>query len=271
MSVVALMVGMTAPAAWGFYVQNHESVTRHALPPDQVDHSALLQIMVGPPPGGGAVGSDAFATDEFRHIDNAANPFDVCVRVTDAWNFFTPIIFGGAQPAGPGGTELVDGPGARAAFGGLAHALQDFYSHTNWVEDNIAIGQPERPGPPLMPVCDPLTLPAGLHSGYFDLDLHSDNPAEGCPVGGPPPPFAECHTVLNKDGPATARGSRKVPGLNMNYYDLAALLATRATTDLFWTVRGLVVSNAITANPGVDGECVAANLFQADRHAPCWP
>jgi hypothetical protein len=48
----------------------------------------------------------------------------------------------------------------------------------------------------------------------------------------------------------------------MNNFDLAVLLATRATTDLYQQVRALVVNNA--------GECVASNLFQADRHQPCW-
>jgi len=48
----------------------------------------------------------------------------------------------------------------------------------------------------------------------------------------------------------------------MNYVDLASQLATNATTDLYHQVRGLVAGKA--------GECVAANLFQADRRAPCW-
>jgi hypothetical protein len=53
-----------------------------------------------------------------------------------------------------------------------------------------------------------------------------------------------------------------VPGTNMNNFDLAMPLATRATTELYWQVCSLVASNA--------GECVARNLFRADRHEPCW-
>src|SRR4051812_16826954 len=60
-----------APTAQAFYIQNHELVTRNALPPDQVSPVAMVQILNGPPPGGGAIGSDAFATDEWRHLDNA--------------------------------------------------------------------------------------------------------------------------------------------------------------------------------------------------------
>jgi hypothetical protein len=263
--IAATVAALFAPHAQAFYINNHESITRAALPPDQVDNSAMLQILVGPPPGAGAVGSDAYFSDDFRHIDNAKNPADVCTRAQDAWNFFMPLILGGSVSTGPAGADLTDGPSARAAFGGLAHAMQDFFSHTNWVEDNIAAGQPQRMPPPLMPTCDPATLPAGLHSGYFNIDFgQHEAPLSGCPPSGPPPGFAECHSTLNKDGPSTPRGMTPVPGANppMNYFDLASQLAGRATTDLFWQVRGAVAS--------ANGDCAAENLFNADLHAPCW-
>lgn len=263
-AAIAAVVGALAPPAHAFQVQNHDRITRDALTPLGVDQSALGQILIGPPPGAGAVGSDAFFFDEFRHIDGANNPVDICNMTTQAWNFFTPIILSGAKASGPGGNDLVDGPGARAAFGGLAHALQDFYSHSNWVEDNIAVNQPDRMPPPLMPTCDPATLPPGLHTGFFEAGTDHDDPIGGCPPGGPPPGVVECHSTLNKDNWNTPRGGIMVPGSNppINNYDLAAILATRATTDLYWQVRNLVVADA--------GECVADNLFQADRHQACW-
>jgi hypothetical protein len=263
-AVVAAMAGVPAPSAHAFYIQNHERITRDALTPAGVDPATMNEILVGPPPGAGAVDSDAFVSDAFRHIDNAQNPADICARAQEAWKFFTPIVLSGGAPAGPDGGDLANGPAARAAFGGLAHALQDFYSHSNWIEDNIAVGQLERMPPPLMPTCDPATLPAGLHTGFFSMDFSSDFPLGGCPLEGPPPGFAECHSTLNKDGWDTARGVLRVPGANppMSYFDLAALLATRATTDLYSQVRGLVAS--------AHGECAAVNLFQVDRHQPCW-
>ena len=264
-AAIAAVVGAFAPPAQAFQLQNHERVTRDALTPVGVDPAAMGQILVGPPPGAGAVGSDAFFADQFRHIDNANTPVDICARTQEAWKFFSPLILSGAQPAGPGGTDLVDGPGARAAFGGLAHALQDFYSHSNWVEDNIAIGQLDRMPPPLMPTCDPATLPAGLHTGFFDVNANRDDPLAGCPPGGGPPPgFIECHSTLNKDDWNTPRGIMLVPGTNppINNYDLTARLATKATTDLYWQVRNLIVADA--------GECAADNLFQADRRQSCW-
>jgi hypothetical protein len=49
----------------------------------------------------------------------------------------------------------------------------------------------------------------------------------------------------------------------------AALLATRATTDLYWQVRGLVATTVNAQNPGADGDCVAKKLFQPDILEPC--
>lgn len=262
-AMAAIAVTETAPAQ-AFQIQNHDRITRDALAPLGVDDVTMGQILVGPPPGAGAVGSDAFALDTFRHIDNAKDPADICSLTGQAWNFFTPIILNGARPTGPGGSDLVDGPAARAAFGGLAHALQDFYSHSNWVEDNIAVGQPDRMPPPLMPTCDPATLPPGLHTGFFTVGADRNDPLGGCPPEGPPPGFAECHSTLNKDAWDTPRGIMSVPGSNppINNFDLAAQLATRATADLYRQVRNLVASDA--------GECAAANLFQLDRRQPCW-
>gem|GEM_PF-1912883 len=261
---------LAAPTATAFYPQFHESITRNALPAEQVDNLATLEILGDPSVGAGAVGSDVFASDDWRHFDNAANPAEICTRATDAWNFFTPIILQGAQAAGPDGTDLLDGPSARSAFGGLAHALQDFYSHTNWVEGNVAANTPEALAVDLFPTCDPATLPPQLFSGFFSLDFGT----EGCPPGGPPPGFPECHSTLNKDGFTTPKGGQflpqgfVVPGVPLlNYFDLASLLATKATTDLYYQVRTTVVDNV--NGSGGNGECVANNLFRAELHEAC--
>ena len=85
-AAIAAVVGALAPPAHAFQIQNHERVTRDALTPVGVDPAALGQILVGPPPGAGAVGSDAFFADEFRHVDNANTPVDICARTQQAWN-----------------------------------------------------------------------------------------------------------------------------------------------------------------------------------------
>lgn len=244
-ATVAAAAAFCLPTASAFMVQNHETITRAALPGDQVSPAALQQILVGPPPGGGAVGSDAFATDEFRHLDNSLNPGDVCARAGQAWGLFAPIIQNGSVLAGGGS---VDGPGARSAFGALLHTQQDFYAHSNWVEIDLAIGQPDRLAPPIFPTCDPAAFPPDLRTGFFKIDFGDrDDPLGGCPPGGPPAPFLECHSTLNKDTTSSPN------------YGVAAALATRASTDLYWTVRNWVAS--------MNGEAAAAALFQAPGDA----
>jgi hypothetical protein len=249
--------GLFTPKAQAFYVKNHETITRNALPTNQVSQAAMNQILIGPPPGAGAVGSDAYATEEFRHLDNSINPADICARATQAWDTFSPVVLSGSVL---NGTAESNGPAARAAFGALAHTLQDFYAHSNWVEDNIAAGQLDRLAPPIFPTCNPLDFPADLHTGYFNIQFSSQFPLDGCPPEGPPPGFQECHSVLNKDGPKTPRGSQPVPGTNESLYDLAAMLATRATTDFYGQLRDLVAS--------ADGQSAATALFQQGGQSP---
>jgi hypothetical protein len=255
---------LPAPQAQAFDSPTHDRIVHDALAPDDVNALAMAQILNGPPPGGGAVGSDAFPSDTFRHLDNAANPGELCARAQQAWNVFSPSLFDGAQPAGPGYTVLANGPAARSAFGGLAHAVEDFYSHSNWVELNIAAGQPETPGPQLFPTCDPASMPADLHTGYFSL-IYGPG---GCPFGGPPPGFQECHSTLNKDSAFTARGKTPVPGTSMTEYDLAVSLATQATGQLYEQIRAMVVDSVSAAHPDADAECVAHKLFDAGL-TPC--
>ena len=124
-TLVAALFGLPAPKAYAFFITNHEMITRNALPPDPVSQAAMLQILIGPPPGAGAVGSDAFPTDEWRHLDNSITPSDICSRALQAWNTFEPLIVSGSQLVGG---VLANGPSARAAFGGLAHAQQEALS-----------------------------------------------------------------------------------------------------------------------------------------------
>ena len=248
---VAASFGLFASKVQAFYINNHETITRNALPADQVSQSAMLQILVGPPPGAGAVGSDAFATDEFRHLDNSITPVDICARAKQAWDTFWPVVLSGSKPAGAG---LANGPAARAAFGGILHAQQDLYAHSNWVEDDIAAGTLDRLAPQIFPTCNPGDFPPDLHTGYFNMAFSQQFPLDGCPPGGPPPGFQECHLTLNKDGPATQRGSQPVPGTDMTMYVLAANLATTATTNLYNQLRPMIVD--------ANGKNAANTLFQ---------
>ena len=262
-AIVALFT-LPTPRAQAFDSPTHDRIVHDALAPDGVDPLAMAQILNGPPPGGGAVGSDVWPADAYRHLDNANSPADICARAQQAWNVFSPSLFDGAQPAGPGYTVLANGPAARSAFGGLAHAVEDFYSHSNWVELNIEAGQPDTPGPQLFPTCDPASMPAALHTGYFSLQYGPG----GCPFGGPPPGYQDCHSTLNKDSAFSSRGKMPVPGTGMTEYDLAVQLATQATSQLYEQIRGMVVDSVNAAHPDADGECVAHKLFDTGL-APC--
>jgi hypothetical protein len=245
-TLVAALIGLPTPKANAFYIQNHETITRAALP--QIPNDVMAQILVGPPPGAGAVGSDAFFDDDYRHLDNAPNPTQMCTEAQQAWNTFDPIILSGSQLVGGG---LADGPAARAAFGGLIHVQQDFYAHSNWVDT-----QGNQLAPQIFPTCNPGAFPAGLYTGYFELGAPPptvDNPLSGCPATGPPPGFQECHSTLNKDGPTTARGSQVNAATGMTNYAIASQLATTATANLYNQVRAQVAS--------ANGENAAVLLF----------
>ena len=71
---VADVGGWLARSAQVAKIQNHARVTRDGLAPVGVGPTASDQILVGPPPGADAIGSDAFFADDFRHIDNANTP-----------------------------------------------------------------------------------------------------------------------------------------------------------------------------------------------------
>jgi hypothetical protein len=234
-AAVVACFGLQVPKVQAFFIQNHETITRAALP--QIPNDVMLQILVGPPPGGGAVGTDAFFSDDYRHLDNAKNPTDMCALALQAWKTFDPLILTGSHVVGGG---LADGPGARAAFGALIHVQQDFYAHSNFVEDNVAAGNPNQLAPAIFPTCNPGAFPADLHSGYFEAGATHEDPFSGCPAGGPPPGFQECHSTLNKDGPNSLRGIQPAPGTSGNLYDLAAQLATTATTNLYNEIRSQV-------------------------------
>ena len=108
---------------------------------------------------------------------------------------------------------------ALAIFGRLLHTVQDFYSHTNWIE----LHQTTKPVP--LWNFKVASLPPGIVSGTWDL-------------GGPKncPPGAPSHSDLNKDSPDSTAGSKLVmsgPNQGRTLHDLARDAATRATEKQF--------------------------------------
>jgi hypothetical protein len=99
-------------------------------------------------------------------------------------------------------------------FGGLLHTVQDFYSHSNWVE----LFQDQSP----VPVwdLDPSSLPAAIVSGTY-----GDSP-KLCGPGAP------THAELNKDSPGSTEGQKVVaagPNQGATLFQLAYNTAVAAT------------------------------------------
>ena len=79
---------------------------------------------------------------------------------------------------------------ARADFGALMHAVEDFYSHSNWLETG------QRNLAPIIPACAGLGLLGTLQTGFFRPDLY--DPISGCPMdasGNPAPPAPSCTAI----------------------------------------------------------------------------
>lgn len=114
------------------------------------------------------------------------------------------------------------GDAALGAFGRLLHAVQDLYSHSNWIE----LHQDFKPIPAWDLRLD--DLPSDIVSGTWMLGK-----PKKCGPGAP------THEELNKDKPTSKEGSKAVdfgPNKGETLYELAfatAIMATRAQFERF--------------------------------------
>lgn len=134
-----LSISPSTPAN-AFALEVHAAILRGSLPvggasPTDVDPGAMGEIVGSIWNGSGNLGSDLYQSDEYRHFDNAPSPAVICARASQAWTTFVARIDRGSQVQGfPGYDRVVNSVDARSAFGALTHSLQDFYSHSNWLE-----------------------------------------------------------------------------------------------------------------------------------------
>src|SRR5205085_12550613 len=78
--------------------------------------------------------SDAHQFDSYRHFDNAWDPKEICTLWNQGLDAYLERAVKWAAPVGVEKRELDAPETALNEFGRATHALQDFYSHTNWVE-----------------------------------------------------------------------------------------------------------------------------------------
>jgi hypothetical protein len=271
--LASLVIGvLVAVPAAAFKLGPHELILRSTVYP-RVGVAPFDQMLGTLLSGLGNLGSDRHQFDDFRHFDSAGSRQAVCDRANAAWTRFYGEISGLVQPQNPPQYDQIAGLAeARSSFGALTHALQDFYSHSNWIELHVAAGPVVVPiASALFPSCNPAALPAGLETGYFDLAYGLG----GCPNSPlndawiPPAGFSFCHETLNKDSVQTRHGREVIPGTaGLTYHAEAARLATEHTTALYNFIIQRLAAEWAVRFPQVRADCLVQR-FTVDGAQPC--
>jgi len=267
---VAIGLVIALPAA-AFKLGPHQQILQTTVLP-RVGQAPFDQMLGSLLSGQGNLGSDQHQFDDFRHFDSAPSLAAVCARANAAWATFYNSIRDSVQPQNAPEFDQIGGIAeARSAFGALTHALQDFYSHSNWVELYLTAGQSPPLATALFPTCVPTALPAGLETGYFDLSYGLG----GCPNSPlndawiPPAGFSFCHETLNKDSDQTRHGREIIQGTNQTYHALAAQLATAHTTTLYDLVVNRLTAEWAARFPQVRTECLVNRVMVTDSTEHC--
>ena len=264
-------VWFSTPRAIAFKLGPHSQILQTTIG-TRIAQATLTDITGTLLSGRGNLGSDLHQFDTYRHFDNAPDRQTVCARATAAWTRFYAEIRDGVQPQNAPEYDQIGGiAAARSSFGALTHSLQDFYSHSNWVELYVAAGQPPPLAFPLFPNCAPLSLPAGLQTGYFDLSYGLGGCATS-PINDawfPPPGYGFCHETLNKDSDQTRHGRELIPGTTTTYHARAAQLASAHTDALYNTVVASLQADWKTKFPQVRSDCLVERVMVVDVTRPC--
>ena len=171
-----------APAAEAFYPSLHFEIFQNTVG-SQFSEEARGWVNEG------LEYNDTLSVGQFHpewHFDSAKDPADICAlwMAHDPGKKMGPnrlLVDAAAyaveafrqDPTDPSGPERVGAFRREAlfAYGQYLHAIQDFYTHTNWIELHVATGK--QPGvAPIQKGCDAAELAAlqpRLQSGYFDF------------------------------------------------------------------------------------------------------
>lgn len=235
--LLALGIPAAQPAA-AFGTDVHAYIMHAAF--DHVMQSQTVDALIG-------ANADADwhqFTPEY-HFDSAADPAAICDRINAGLAAQLSLSVGSLRPQGDKYQFAANRPVAIASFGVVTHAIEDFYSHSNWVELAYS-ADPSIDLPDTAPLlnelfgCNPSDFPALLQTGYFNLIYGTD----GCPSGGlPPDDFGGqfCHEAVAKDHPDSGHGAEQVPGHGYTYHQVAVLLATKATRQALDVLHDLFV------------------------------
>jgi hypothetical protein len=238
--VVAAVLVPGAPVQ-AFTPEIHESITRAALVGGDTIASDALDLIVK-----ANRRSDWNQWEEARHYDNARDPAEICQRWASGVNRWYEDAIKEIAPADREKRRLKNRDEALELLGKILHAVQDFYSHSNYVELSLPAPQPGF----LLAACNPPDLPRDLQTGYFSVRHGLD----GCPSDGPPAGFRYCHSTLNKDKPGTPN------------YAVARSFATTATKLAWDELRRRVIA-AYGRDQSTGPECLFMKLAWGGDHS----
>ena len=264
-TALALMVLLAATPAAAFFPPIHQAAFRAVLA-DRFDARAQRWVELG------LEGPDALVgqTHPEYHFDSAPDRDAVCRRWEEGPGTFlhdiTEYAYEAFRPKPPGEAATFDRLATNrelglARFGYYVHAIQDFYSHSNWIEIFADRGEPA-PLAPIVSGCDPAVLPVDLSTGYFDLDYG----ISGCPSAGPPEGFRYCHGPTADPGHQLAKdvpsyhGADRLPDGSATYHEEAVRLATLATADAWTVLHDRVVAELRASLPDRSPECLFTSL-----------
>jgi hypothetical protein len=142
----------------------HETITKRALR-GRLDPDYLDDVVSANRTTDVCNTDECFYDDEALHYDSAKNRDVICNR----WKFGQNAYLNNAVRAVTPFQLDRNRDKALTYFGRAIHALQDFHSHTNWIEYLIEIDSTYRKAP-IIQNCTPSALPPKLQSGYFDFD-----------------------------------------------------------------------------------------------------
>jgi hypothetical protein len=244
--LLAATASMTPTAVIeGFELWLHERMVRAALRPGlDVTEEALDTIVRA------NRASDLQQGDAFRHFDSAPNTVSICLLWVAGIDRWLNEIVDFVEPAGAEKRVLKNREEALKRFGEVTHAIEDFFSHSNYVE--LGLSSPPRGF--LTASCRPQDLHPDIQTGYFDA-LYADNPHKGCPtrqtlkgrVPVPPSPFRFCHSQINKDSPDRPNHATAVD------------YATEATKDAWEELHRRIIAK-YGSDETIDAECLFTKL-----------
>ncbi|KAG5843591.1 hypothetical protein ANANG_G00152520 [Anguilla anguilla] len=227
-----------------------------SIPPGETLSASAVQRACSPSDGSLLSGSKFKATIVTTYLSNAA--VDAIYALSDSRHFDNEAFLGGQALITEGIASIKANVrqenfiSARLTLGEICHTLQDFYSHSNWIELNQkhpntnlirqdqSIGNIADRNTPTCRSCSggdckdnilPEIISEGkLTSGYFDL-LFSFKPAGKCSHGGSADRTSRRDPIggINKDDDAADHG---------HLHRAAANMAVNATMEMLEDIRG---------------------------------